>query len=406
MYVTEEVHEIASEYGRNGYFCSVVSVLDFVEIRLNSIRQSISLQDFFFNYALICKENQCKRRYNKLYKNCTIEFYLLKDMSRKHHYLPQFYLKGFVGEGEKMYYCKKKYDTYRGISTAGIYYANDLNNVDFGQYGIYDLENKFFLEKDNQYAQAFIDMHNKYAYDIYAMPAQTKADIVEFVLGLYWRTPGGYDHVADLIENDGLLTGDLHLYNKKTNQYLRDEDIPDFVADTKSNTTNKKSFMPIFYEENVRKHDWSKLEEKFLIWETSKPLIIGDIPYIPLKSECKRGKILEEFVIPLDRNHLLIYAENKPAFLEENLYQLINLSIIDGASEKISCNDIDFLKQEMKFARNRIQRLALLGFSPVSRYLNVIMQFQCRFKTYKEFETWYTAQNYGDRQYFFTEKGM
>ena len=63
-------------------------------------------------------------------------------MSRKHHYLPQFYLKGFVGEGEKMYYCKKKYDTYRGISTAGIYYANDLNNVDFGQYGIYDLENK------------------------------------------------------------------------------------------------------------------------------------------------------------------------------------------------------------------------------------------------------------------------
>ncbi len=80
-------------------------------------------------------------------------------------------------------------------------------------------------------------MRNKYAYDICAMPAQTKADIVEFVLGLYWRTPGGYDHVADLIENDGLLTGDLHLYNKKTNQYLSDENIPDFVANIKSNTT-------------------------------------------------------------------------------------------------------------------------------------------------------------------------
>ena len=46
MYDAEEVHEITSEYGRNGYFCSVVSVLDFVKIRLNSIRQSISLQDF------------------------------------------------------------------------------------------------------------------------------------------------------------------------------------------------------------------------------------------------------------------------------------------------------------------------------------------------------------------------
>lgn len=35
-------------------------------------------------------------------------------MSENHHYLPQFYLKGFLDENiEKIHYCNKQYDTYR-----------------------------------------------------------------------------------------------------------------------------------------------------------------------------------------------------------------------------------------------------------------------------------------------------
>lgn len=64
-------------------------------------------------------------------------------MSIKHHYLPQFYLKGFVSKDEKLHYCRKQYETYRDCSTAGIYYENNLNNIDFGEYGQIDLENDF-----------------------------------------------------------------------------------------------------------------------------------------------------------------------------------------------------------------------------------------------------------------------
>lgn len=152
--------------------------------------------------------------------------------------------------------------------------------------------------------------------------------------------------------------------------------------------------MPLFYEENVRKHDWQKLNDKFYIWETYKPMIIGDIPFVPIKSECKRGKILEEFIIPLDRNHLLVYALDKPTFFEENLYHTINLSIIDGASEKISCNDIDFLKNEMKFAKNRIERLKKLGIENVSQYLTIFLLFQSKFKTLEDFTKWHTDRKF------------
>ena len=76
MYDAEEVHEIASEYGRNGYFCSVVSVLDFVKIRLSSIQQSISLQDFSSTMLSYAKKINAKDDTIDWIKNCTIEFYL------------------------------------------------------------------------------------------------------------------------------------------------------------------------------------------------------------------------------------------------------------------------------------------------------------------------------------------
>ena len=156
--------------------------------------------------------------------------------------------------------------------------------------------------------------------------------------------------------NLGVDTGSKHagfaVYSNSKILYQSQLELRD---DIKSKIENQKAFMPIFYEENVLKHDWSKIHEKFLIWETNKPMLIGDIPYVPIKSECKRGKILEEFVFPLDRNHLLIYAQEKPNYLEVHLYQTIILSIIDGASEKIACNDLEYLKNEMKFAKKRIE---------------------------------------------------
>ena len=69
-------------------------------------------------------------------------------MSNNHHYLPQFYLNGFVGEDEKLHYCRKQFDTYKDIYPAGIYYQKGLNSINLSPYGQIDLEKDFFLEKD------------------------------------------------------------------------------------------------------------------------------------------------------------------------------------------------------------------------------------------------------------------
>lgn len=327
-------------------------------------------------------------------------------MNNDHHYLPKFYLNGFLDKNEKLYYCRKEFETYKSSATSGIYYIKGLNDIDLGEYGYINLEDVFFQEKDNRYARAFIAMREKYHYNINEIPLQVKADIVEFVLGLYWRVPGGLDHVSELIDVEGLLKGDLQLVNTDSNKSYKDEDVPQIISDIKSKIENRKAFMPVFYEENARKHDWKKLNEKFMIWETNQPMIIGDIPFVPIKSECKRGKILEEFVFPLDKNHLLIYALEKPTYLEVHLYQMMALSIIDGASERIVCNDLEYLKNEMKFAYNRIQRIKMLTHvESVSQLLPPFMHELCvKFPNYEDFVNWHTSQNYIDKSKDFFEK--
>ena len=101
--------------------------------------------------------------------------------------------------------------------------------MDLGEHGYIDLENELFREKDDRYVKAFNAIRDVYHYDLKSTPLQVKADIVEFVLGLYWRVPGGLQHVVDVI----LLNGSLGLINKETGHLYADEQIPHVINDIK-----------------------------------------------------------------------------------------------------------------------------------------------------------------------------
>ena len=65
-------------------------------------------------------------------------------MSENHHYLPQFYLKGFLDDNiKKMYYCNKQHNTFKNASPAGIFYEKNANTIDFGEYGTIEYEKDF-----------------------------------------------------------------------------------------------------------------------------------------------------------------------------------------------------------------------------------------------------------------------
>ena len=307
-------------------------------------------------------------------------------MNGNHHYLPQFYLNGFIGENEKLYYCRKQYITYKDVYPSGIYYKKGLNDVDLGEKGYFDLENDFFMEKDNRYSQAFNDMREKYHYDMNKMPLQVKADIVEFVLGLWWRVPGGLQHVIDLFEHEGIVNP----YIDPMGHVYYNDDVPNIIELMQKDDSYQKILMPTVYNENIAMHNWFEIEEKFFIFETFEPLLIGDIPYVPIKTDNKRGKILEEFMIPLDKNHILIYAKKRPSFLYANLLYHFDVCVVYGASERIVCSDLLYLKEKMDMFEPIIKRFHKLGIDIIKdKLLAPLVEFQSHFDTFEDFETYY-----------------
>ena len=253
------------------------------------------------------------------------------------------------------------------------------------------LENEFFREKDDRYAKAFNAIRDVYHYDLNATPLQVKADIVEFVLGLYWRVPGGLQHVISVIETEGLLKGSLELHNKETGGVYTDKEIPHIINDIKNKVENQKAFMTYFYEENVLKHNWDKLNEKFFIYETTEPMLIGDIPYVPLKSENRLGYILDEFMIPLDQNHILMYTQKHPPFLETNVLYLFYQCIIDGVSEKIASSDKDYLKEMIEQSRTLHDRTcAIEKTMKKEEALAKIIEFESQYDNFDAFAKYYS----------------
>ena len=61
----------------------------------------------------------------------------------------------------------------------------------------------------------------------------------------------------------------------------------------------------------------------------------------------------------------------------------------------------------MQFAKNRIERLKVMGFKNVARYLARFLHFQSDFKTYEDFVKWHTDRRFTETSTdFFSSIGL
>lgn len=71
-----EVFNSAAEYGRNGYFCSIISIIDFVKARLNSLSDTIELQEFVSLLLYYAQQINAKEDTIKWIKDLAVEYSL------------------------------------------------------------------------------------------------------------------------------------------------------------------------------------------------------------------------------------------------------------------------------------------------------------------------------------------
>lgn len=189
-----------------------------------------------------------------------------------------------------------------------------------------------------------------------------------------------------------MLASTFQLVNEETGIAYYDGDIPEILERIKNCDETKKVFKLIFDTENRAAYEWDKLEERFHLIETNIPLIIGDIPFVPLRTSNKRGKILEEFIFPLTANKLLVYADRQhiPMFIETNVHHLFCSCVIEN-SERVACNNKLFLESIMnKHADVKVTEGFMSRDIVSYDYLAKLLMFESCFKTIEELGNWYS----------------
>lgn len=265
--------------------------------------------------------------------------------SRKHHYLPSHYLKGFTNDKGNFFVFDKKTNKIFKSSPDNIFFENELNTVILPKG-----DKSVFIE--DQYTQIenicwpSIDKIRK-SDSKKIIDFSDKEFLFMFLVFLYWRLPDNISKVEKLSETaftEENPASYLLLKNKNG------EKIPSKVIEgIRGSSAFKKSFRLVLpFVPFLKDKSWGdKIQNwKFFYTENSKPFyVVGDNPIIIKNNNDDPANLLDEFIFPISGNILLI--NNIPSVttnLPPDFIIQYNTAMIEKANRFVVCSDEITLK--------------------------------------------------------------
>lgn len=129
----------------------------------------------------------------------------MNNSSERHHYIPKFYAKGFLGEDKKIYVYNKLEDriSKKKVSPKEVFYGWDRNTIS-SKRGRTDAIEDYYSRLDTDCAKAIQELRDK--------PNEEGIQTVEmigllrfFVINLFWRIPKSDFAALDYLSRAKLL---------------------------------------------------------------------------------------------------------------------------------------------------------------------------------------------------------
>jgi Protein of unknown function (DUF4238) len=279
--------------------------------------------------------------------------YMAAKFSKKHHYLPVFYLNGFTNSNGKLFVYNKLSDTIlKECTPSSIFFEKDLNNFKHEGKIVLSLEDDFFMRHDSK-ASTFLYNYLINNTHIYSedTSAEYKFELTWFIVNLFWRIPNSNKYFEELIIKNGIHNKYFQIINSKTNLPAPKETLEKIQSDILNKKDNIKIFKRIFPFISADSEEILRIMEisKDFTMSGEYKLITGDNPFISNCTSPSLDNILGEFFFPFSHNRLLIAAEKVPAFINMHLLMNINLTILHQSERFVCSHDINNLKYVIKF---------------------------------------------------------
>lgn len=272
----------------------------------------------------------------------------MNNVSWRHHYIPEFYLKGFTNvQGTFKIYDVERQQFIRDgkeFSPESHFFEKHANTI-FTEKGADDfIESKFYSRDDNRIAELFNIIKANDAQTRFGLTEDDMPSLQHFLSIMYWRLPVNYDQVKYLIRTNELHELGLLLVSKATGKPVRDEEFENRIR------TDQNFFKAV-------RHLLPYITYKKLL-ECRTPLTIQPFPE-QLPAICSDNPIIfektlfpeiyyDDFIFTLSHSLVFIRGNLKPDFLPTSKID-IDLIVLKQAKKYVSCMDGRYIPMLNKY---------------------------------------------------------
>jgi hypothetical protein len=271
--------------------------------------------------------------------------------SKKHHYLPQFYLRGFADANGSFIVYDKHLRLFRKSKPEHEFYEKFRNTVDFGGEDSLLVE-EMYSHLESSLAPAIASIE-KFDINQHNLTSDIIVRLKFFVETMRWRNPALDEIYSKLITRFSIDEFGLTVRGKN------EERNREIEREMMSHPAVQKTLRPLMATFGLRDisnqdHDISKWH---ILYQDGGFPIIGDFPII-FNPRTVADFVNNEFVMPLSAQRTVIFADVKPQ--TQLPYQFTidkDLAMIHLAKRFVCCKHEDYLRFMVNYYYEHLDKI-------------------------------------------------
>ncbi len=272
---------------------------------------------------------------------------LLKKKSSRHHYIPQFLIKGFTDDNELLHIYDKQGDKIlsKQRPPKSIFFEMERNTVELkGNLKSSLLEDCLYAEIDNKMSKVIKHYQTE---ELSKIDFQTEdtAIVLFFLISLFWRIPKTDYTFEDLMKRSIITAKGID---------------PEFLRNDPTYRKIKRAGLFKHHIDAIRSYGM-KGRKWINIHQNESPIyVIGDFPFLSRVQENEFKKFNDGDMLFAVSSRRLYSSTNKSLknFAPRNSYGY-NAAIIHQSIKYIACGDLQVLEQSVKFYKE-LKRFGLI----------------------------------------------
>lgn len=263
------------------------------------------------------------------------------SITKKHHYLPEFYLKGFVNEcGNFSIYDYEKGHIKKGEFAPSTHFYEPHRNTIETSSGKTDFMETAYSIKDNAHAKLFHLIQS--STEPVNLDDEKMVTLMHFASTLFWRIPKNDRLYEEEYESNAIFKKVWKLYNKETGEEISGEELERLY----NHPPFKKSLQVTAGDFLFMAHNPDDMWNWRLTYSKTSYNLCSDSPLI-LKNEDAKDIFKTDFILPLTKSHILIRTFKKIEITKAppEFSLLISICLYKQGIKFCACNNRGWLNQ-------------------------------------------------------------